>query len=293
MNTENRGTGTQNDIPPIRTFQSDIAQALKEQKGSVIKIAVQEQQKKQDQELYIEEQKKSNVYFLVGGILFFILAIGLGGYYYLTVLPTQKENAQINTLTQKRNFISGDHVTPVVVTDINNLPMILEKQEQALSLPVGAIEQLLLTYKDTAGVSTIVPLEDIFTQFRVSSPNEFLYSLVPNTYLFGVYQTTSENRFLLLKTKVFSNTFSHMLDWEETLAENLALFLKIPLDPQIRIVFKDVIIKNEDVRVGYAKDKEVIAYTFFGHKKELLLITKDTETMQTLLNRFTKKLLEQ
>lgn len=293
MNTDNREMDTQNDIPPIRTFQSDIAEALKTQKGSVIKIAVQEQQKRQDQATYTEVQKKGNVYFLVGGILFFIIAIGLGGYYYLTVVPKQKENEQITTLTQKRNFVSGDHVTPLVITNINDLPMTLEKQEQALALPVGAIEQVLFTYKDTAGVSTIVPLEDIFTQFRVSSPDEFLYSLVPNTYLFGIYQTTSENRFLLLKTKVFSNTFSQMLTWEETLAENFALFLKIPLDPQIRIVFKDVIIKNEDVRVGYAKDKEVIAYTFFGHKKELLLITKDTETMQTLLNRFTKKLLEQ
>lgn len=290
---ENRGTDVQNDIPPIRTFQSDIAEALKTQKGSVIKIAVQEQQKRQDQASYTEVQKKSNVYFLVGGILFFILALGFLAYYYMNVRPLQKENEQITTLTKKRNFVSGDHVTPLVITDINALPTLLATQESALSLPVGAIEQFLFTYKDSAGVSSIVPLEEVFTQFRITPPSEFLYSLVPDTYLFGMYQTTTQNRFLLLKTKVFSNTFSQMLAWESALAENFALLFKIPLDPQVPIVFKDVIIKNEDVRVGYAKDTQVIAYSFFGHKKELLLITKDTETMQTLLNRFTKKLLEQ
>lgn len=293
MDTENRGTDTQNDIPPIRTFQSDIAEALKAQKGSVIKIAVQEQQKRQDQAAYTEVQKKSNVYFLVGGILFFLLAVGLGGYYYLTVLPSQKEKEQITTLTQKRNFVSGDHVTPVVITDITTLPTLLNKQADALSLPVGAIEQLLFTYKNSAGGSTVVPLEELLAQFNVSPPAEFIYSLFSDTYLFGVYQSTVQHRFILFRTRVFSNTFSQMLSWEPLMAESLSKLLIIPLDPQIPVVFKDVIIKNEDVRVGYAQDKEVIAYTFFGHKKELLLITKDTETMQILLNRFTKKLLEQ
>lgn len=36
-------TNGEGDIPKIRTFQSDIADALKNQKGSVVKVAVAEQ----------------------------------------------------------------------------------------------------------------------------------------------------------------------------------------------------------------------------------------------------------
>lgn len=59
------------------------------------------------------------------------------------------------------------------------------------------------------------------------------------------------------------------------------------------VYFKDKIIKNEDTRVGYVGEREVFAYTFFGPKKELLLIAPNTDVLSSLIVRFSTKLLEQ
>jgi hypothetical protein len=162
-----------------------------------------------------------------------------------------------------------------------------------MTLPVGQIEQYIPTMTDDKGQKTILPFTDIFTAYFVTTPENFTYSLVPDTYLFGIYQLKDPARFILLKTKAFSTTFAETLSWEKTMAKDFANFLGVEIAFEDTVVFKDKIIKNEDVRVAYLGDKEVFAYTFFGPKKELLLITSNTETLSNLITRFTTKLLEQ
>ena len=99
--------------------------------------------------------------------------------------------------------------------------------------------------------------------------------------------------FFFCRTNIFSNTFSETLAWENTITKDFAILLNTKIEFEDVVVFKDKIIKNEDVRVGYVGDREVFAYTFFGPRKEFLLITNNTDALQSLITRFSTKLLEQ
>jgi hypothetical protein len=277
------------DSPKIRTFQSDIADAIRDQKGSVVKIAVQEQERRQEEGTVQSKQSKRNVIFVIVGFFLLFGAVGIFAYSYLN----EKQKSLVPEIPQKKNFISGDHVTSILVPDTTVLKDILLKNISTLDIPVGQIEHMLLVYSDADKNMNVTPLVDLFESFRISPPDGFYYSLEENTYIFGIYQTTEGERFILLKSKVFSNTFSQMLLWEKTLAVDLKELLKIPLGEDEKTTFKDKIIKNEDVRIGVSNEQEVIAYSFFGPRKEFLLITSNTETMESLLGRFTTKLLEQ
>ncbi len=279
------------DTPRIRTFQSDIADAIKDQKGSVVKIAVKEQERKYQEGIIHGNQKKKNTIFIILGLIFLIVTAGIFGYYFWN--EKQKRLAEVANIPQKKSFINGDHITEISVPDTIVLKDILEKNIVESDIPVGQIEQILLVYTDEKGNKTQVPAEDLFESFGIVPPEGFFYSLVPNTYLLGFYQTTESERFILLKTKVFSNTFSQMLVWEKKMGKDFKSMLGYLLSEDEQVTFKDKIIKNEDVRVGYSGDTEVISYAFFGPKKEFLLIASKQDTIQSLLGRFTTKLLEQ
>lgn len=279
------------DTPRLRTFQSDIADAIKNQKGSVVKIAVREQERKQQEGVIHQTQNRKNVVFIFLGLILLGIAGGIFGYIHWQ--EKKKQQAIVDQLPTKRSFISGDHITQVAIPDTTVLKDVLEKNMTDLDIPVGQIEHMLLLYTDEDKNQTIVPLEDLFSSFSIAPPDGFYYSLAEDTYMYGIYQTTEGERFILLKTKVFSNTFSQLLVWEKTFAADFKNLLGVQIGEGEKVTFKDKIIRNEDVRIGSIGDREVIAYTFFGSKKEFLLITAKADTLSSLLGRFSKKLLEQ
>lgn len=289
INQEKLNNGVE-DIPKLRTFQSDIADALVAQKGSVIRVAIKEQERKQQEGDDVTSAKKSiGIYIVIGGILL-LLSFGVFGYYFWKQYQNTKE---VIVLPTKRNFVNGDHATEIVITDFSTIPQRIKETIDTINPPVGQIEQLVLVTKDEKEKKSGIDIQDIFSSYFITPPENFNYSLVTDTYLFGTYQTTEPTKFLLLKTKVFSNTFAETYAWEKTMAKDFTNFLGTDVKFEDTVIFKDKIIKNEDVRVAYVGDREVFAYTFFGPKKELLLITKNTDTIGSLVTRFTTKLLEQ
>ncbi len=286
-NKEQKINGVE-DIPKLRTFQSDIAESLQEQHGSVVRVALKEQERKQEEGEANVKAFKNNTIFIIVGLLLFTLGASIFGYYFW-----QKYKKEEIVLPQGKSFINGDHTTEINNPDNSLLQTQIEEAITVSNIPVGQVEQFLLTRTDEKKVKTQIPVDDIFSAYSIESPEGFTHSLNRDTYLFGIYQITEPSRFLLLRTNIFSNTFSETLDWENTIASDFAVFLNTKIEFENKVVFKDKIIKNEDVRVGYVDDKEVFAYTFFGPRKEFLLITNNTDALQSLITRFSTKLLEQ
>ena len=63
----------------IRTFEEDIAGAVRDGKGSVLGIALAEQKRKDAQNEFVAE-KKSGSFIILIGVLFIMLALGLLGF---------------------------------------------------------------------------------------------------------------------------------------------------------------------------------------------------------------------
>ncbi len=67
----------------LRTYTSDMADAIRQNEVSVIKIALAEKEKREQENIYkqAEGTKTSKIFFVIGGII--LISVGLVGSYYL------------------------------------------------------------------------------------------------------------------------------------------------------------------------------------------------------------------
>ncbi|MEY2671970.1 MAG: hypothetical protein RL687_387, partial [Candidatus Parcubacteria bacterium] len=73
MDEKNNQTKIQN----IHTYSSDMADAVREQEATVIKIALAEKERK-DKEKYVEENKSNfsfNIFYVIGGIALIVSSV--------------------------------------------------------------------------------------------------------------------------------------------------------------------------------------------------------------------------
>lgn len=279
------------DVPRIRTFQSDIAEAMTKKQGSVIKIAVAEHERKEKETTDTQNQKKNNgVYILLGSILL-VATTGIGYFLYQknkaleTKAPIQKQKSM--------GIIQVDTAGELLLKDTSSTQKDFELVFTKKPLSIGQVGQIIFTQVDENKQKKLAPLSTILSDLSISTPEDFSYSLAQDQFAFGVYQSDTAEKFIVLKTTAFANTFAAALSWEKTMYQDLKDFFGIEKIEE-DISFKDKIIKNEDTRIMKKADGiDVLSYTFFGPKKELMLITRKSEILGTLIERFTTRNIKQ
>ncbi len=289
-NTDTNQNGLE-DAPRIRTFQSDIADAMSKKKGSVISIAVAEHERKEQEKTDTQTQKKNNgLYILIGSILL-IATIGIG--YFLWQKNKMMETKAPIQKQKNLALIQTDTVVEVLIQDGSNLQQEVQSAFAKKPLSIGQIGQIVFTEFGEDKQKKLASLGTILSGLPITAPDEFTHSLSQEQFAFGVYQSDASENFIVLKTTAFANTFAGALLWEKTMYQDLKDFFGIEKIEE-EIVFKDKIIKNEDTRILKKNDgTDVLSYTFFGSKKELMLITRKSETLGTLIERFTTKKIKQ
>ena len=202
----------------LRTFEDDIADAVRDGKGSALNIALAEQKRKDTAVEYVIK-KKSNKLYIFFGILLFVISFGVIGYivyekYGSQVLP----DVLRGTASIVHPSIRADKTTPI---DLNTL------------LPKNGINQSLL-YKlggsdlSTQTVSIAIPTvtvtgengdvvrmaetKEILPRLARNAPSLLTRSLATSTVL-GVYAGDIAEPFIILKTNSYEGAFSGMLDW--------------------------------------------------------------------------------
>jgi hypothetical protein len=218
----------------LRTFEDDIADAVRDGKGSALNIALAEQKRKDTAVEYVI-RKKSNKLYIFFGILLFIVSFGVIGYivyekYGSQVLP----DVLRGTASIVHPSIRADKTTPI---DLNTL------------LPKNGINQSLL-YKlggsdlSTQTISVAIPTitvvgeageivrmaetKDIMPRLARNAPSLLTRSLATSTVL-GVYAGDIAEPFIILKTNSYEGAFSGMLDWEDFMSDDLFTFMGIIL----------------------------------------------------------------
>ena len=228
----------------IRTYESDVAEALSHRKTSIASIAIAEHKKEEGTEslgnkveskkenkientkedIYKRSHTKQIVMLLLSVIL---IGGGLVGAYYLYLKsPLSLPPPEVKPLVIP-SIIPGDKQTSVSIENISNdklkkviLPL-LEKN----SLEKGQISELILQIK--SGETTMkIPASDFIRKINVDAPDVFIRSL-QDRWMLGIY--TGENGtkapLFIFTTDFFQNTFAGMLSWEESMPDDLAILL--------------------------------------------------------------------
>jgi len=273
----------------VRTYATDMAKALRDEQGSVIKIAVAEHKKRQEEMSSASLYSRKNKIFLMASITVIILAVLL---IMLTFSSSNKEviipeDEQIYVPT----LIFADAQAPLDVTDLLGkkiLESAYEKFFEEEKVRPGIVLHVFPIEISPLG-QQFLTTTDFFNKIESLAPSSLFRSVSP-LFMVGAFTDISSipHPFLLFKVNPFDIAFAGMLSWEKTILKDLDAFFHIEIpDENKRLYdkkFTDTIIENISVRALLDLDDNIVLlYAFID--EQFILITADPQIIGSLLER--------
>lgn len=286
---------------PIHTYKSDFSDQAKETGASKISILAAEQNARGRAPVpQLKTKKKSRALFIAGAVLL-ILAGGASIYVafsFVTGHPPVFVGPSIPSL-----IFADDHV------ELTGSGSELRQGLADLStrsLPAGGVAVAYVTYATTSakGDTVTLPADGgaLISALGLSAPDILLRNIDPSSTV-GVVHAGSETRpFFIFRVASFERTFAGMLDWEGTMAHDLALFYPPYAEAEVQptasstasstnaihtpftISFIDEVVDNHDVRV--LRDASGRSLMLYGYQdKQTLIIARDEAAFSELLQR--------
>ncbi len=276
----------------LRTYTTDMAEAIREDEISVIKIALAEKARREKE----EEEKKakgtglSRAVFFLGGIILLALAVAIVYFFFFkeTEAPPVPVENKIET------FLAFDDNLFLDISEVKDTIELKNSIGEEMENMSGQIKVVFFT-QTNEGLKEIVPIEKLFSLAKIEAPSS-LSRFLSNNYLFGRYDLFSEYGeeapFFILETTDYNQAYVSMLRWEETMLEDFYLFFEIKLPkgktPYSYRKWSDLIVRNKDVRV--LKDeygKNLLFYSFVN--KNNFVLTTDLGALEEIIDRVLAK----
>jgi len=291
---ENNTQTKDKDIKVLRTYTSDMADAIRNNEMSVIKIALAEKEKREQENIYrkAEGTNFSKILLVIGGIIFIGAAI-FGSY---LLFKNKKVETIPQTSTTIDTFISYDANSKIDTTNITSSSELISLIQKEQTTP-NLIKALFLT-KNINGIPELLTTKNFLSLVQTTAPDALIRSL-SDKYLLGKYSITgisnSDNKssvFLVFETTNYSQAYASMLDWEKTMLKDLFVLFDINITESNSSLFnkqwKDIIINNKDARVLYGENGEDLLYYVFVDKNHFI-ITNNIDTLKEVTSRLITK----
>lgn len=312
------------DIKNLRTYESDVAEALARKKTSVASIAIATNKKNNEENPTEPNKKPPETKFSFSKLIIILLSlifigIGIAGAYYLyskspLVSSTQTPNQSVDQPTT--NIVLSDSQVSINIKNLNPSD-ITARINTELNKPQNpsTIKELVLTNGQRLSGPEMIEIMDIDVP-------DILKRSLATAWMLGVYADDVGNKdiFIIAKTDFFQNAFAGMLQWENLMADDLKLYLSSPakgivnaplpdsqiqvatttknststqsLEPEpsvepyftIRGQFEDRIISNKDVRVFRTSQGNILFLYSFINNSTIAFTTKE-QTIAKILDR--------
>ena len=279
------------DSAPIRTFQSDIAHAIKNQNTSVAQIALAEARKREKVESAEKENSASswrNIALIGLSIFLFVAALGVIGY-----LLWPSGNTQQAVVTGERPIILTDSSETLPIDNLNRDGLIdaLQKKIAGNQQSLGTVSRIIPVETAAAGGTQPVDAQKFMGLLAADIPDSLLRSFSPQFYL-GVHVFKKNEPYLIMKVDSYQSAFAGMLDWEKRMPYDLAdIFIagsSRATTLNSKLDFRDEVVSNRDARalIDSASLQTVLIYSF--PDKNTMIITTNERTLQEISDRLAK-----
>lgn len=292
-------------LKQIRTYQGDVAEALTNQNESLVSIQQTEAARRRatgtppPEDNEEGERKRKDFLFLFVGSIFFIL-VGVAGAWYGYREYLVRTAPPVLSVPENR-FISVTSESVLLASFLNREGLAVAFADLISDSKPDELRHIVLK-KDALESSPLLSTEEFLNLLQSEAPGSLVRSF-DKLFMTGV---VGKSPFVIIKLASFENAFAGMLLWEESMPSDLTpLFPNAgpmkAIDPQS--VFKDVIVRNKDVRVleaivttqvvtGSATTTStttapVLLYSFFDNG--MLIITDRIEALQTLIDRLARE----
>lgn len=269
----------------IRTYSADIADIMRREKGSVIKIALAEQERRKAYKETKDPTSTKNlivillgVIFIVSGVLIFVYTIINRDAPVSVVAPigspslVYSENQTQTDITSmtRGNFFTAVHNTAVASFAENE-----------------TITNMFITNQSSIGKS-LISVNILFDKLGIRVPESLVNSLT-GQFMLGVYKVEDKgNLFLIIKVKDFNESFSAMKDWEVSMVNDLVRLFKI--DPKsftgdiFLRTFQSGVTFNKESRNLY-DENGVLVFSYVYLDRNTILMTSHTPSVEEIIKR--------
>jgi len=272
----------ENPLKKLRTLEGDLAQNV----GKPIPVAPRVVVQSQPTE--IADPKRSMYVLGLSGILILGGLIALGFFLIAKFSP----NDELVLKPKPGEIIAPDRTQEIHIAT-GGMSVVEAYREQKTQQPQKSGEFFGLVFtQGQAESKKNLSVQDFTTSLAPTMPASLKRSLQPD-FSIGFHDANGWQSYLILKTNSYETAFGGMLSWESTLKQDLAVFLTASATTSSAGIegnnraegnFKDLVIKNKDVRILYNIFNEpLLMYSFFD--KETIVITSSVITLEELLAR--------
>lgn len=282
----------------IRTYQSDVAEALKSQRTSIIQMVLSEQEKKRDAAEEVSPKQPKNMALMLISATLIATGVGAAGFAAWRYAAQQKEVGQTERALSIPSIIFAETKKGIDITGLSKdrVARAVSSEIASVDLRLDFIEQIYFA-KDVAGssealapeekVQILVSASELFNTLESGMPESLARALAPD-FFFGIHVFNGNQPFIILRTDFFESAFAGMLKWESSLARDvLPLFGKTVTSDLVVRPFEDVVIRNRDLRILRNKDGIIVLIYLFQDKHTIIIATAD-ETIKEVVDRLNR-----
>lgn len=209
------------DAQTVRTYQSDIADTIKNDNVSMIKVALSEK-KRQERRGSLDntlEESHKNLYLVIGAVFAFLVIAGLiGGFIFLQAESAKKEATEEQQKVQPILYTETISLLNIDQINIDDLTKLIEKDKEAV-MELGDMKSIILT-TGTSTAERQLTTAEFFQVLNSRAPDGLIRSLDPN-YLLGVYAFTPRDMFAVFHVSSYDSAFAGMFEWEPNIESDI------------------------------------------------------------------------
>lgn len=282
-------------IQQLRTYESDIAELVKHKEVTPSKVVIEQQKKeakppemrpeKEIEKTVIHSDTKSNIFLLLVSGLLVVAGLAALGTFLYALQKNQTKTPQ--TIVMDNTLITIDGMTELKIDPNQDITQAIANLSSSIQIPAGALYSINIVQGSTTATRTAnekLSVQELMTRMAPAAPSWLARSLQKD-YVIGFFNKDGIHPFIILKTDSYENGYSGMLKWEATLATDIQPLLEIGSTTSIGVTYKDVVIKNKDVRELANGSREILLYSL--PDKDTILITTDEGTLTELFSRLT------
>lgn len=207
----------------VRTYASDIANMMKREKGSIIKIALAEQKRRDNAAARRNPTSTKNVVVVMLGVA---LIVGGVMIFVSSVMSRGKPVTVVDTTTNLPSLFFTENQIQIDMTEASRTRLIeaISLQTENRTLVPGTMNNLYISYQAPTG-QVQAPAQMFLQKLGIETPDDLFQNLYPG-FMLGVYAKADVNDlFLILRVKDFTEGFASFRSWEpKMLAEFVRLF---------------------------------------------------------------------
>ena len=287
--------------PSIRTYEGDVAKAMKDKNASASKIALAEQKRRLDAEKlgktpqeYIAKKETRRTWPLFLAILLVFLGVGVVAYSLL--LRPESDMSTIERLPDPIIFSNEESEIDTTTLRDREVVKALSEARTSYNGTLGSIENIYLTVGDDAS-KRLLTSSELLRRLGTRASDALIRNLAPEM-MYGVHAFDGNEAFFIFKIENFEIVFAQMLSWERDIYSDLGnIFYD---DPERALIgtsttteslgnvprFSDLVIKNRDSRLLRNNDGDIILLYAFPDRESLIISTNQA-TFNEILNRLT------